>query len=352
MNSIIIALNIIRRLVKEIPAIGFLIIFPIIGAILAVAMSGSKTVYKIGIANVSAPGHQLIQAIENTGKFSVVTLDENTIESQVKNKGIKAGIILPEDFANKLENKNVGKVKLIGRQNESVIMELDGLINGYIGRIYSGEKVEIENKPEAKINNTDTPRMAMGFLTMFMLLFLGNGMGIILEDKGKKTFMRTFCAPLKEYEMVLGNVLANIVLGVVQIILFLVATKYLLDIDWKMPVIYVFVIMFAFLISVMGLSIGLIGFIRSSQIYAVANSLLATMTCMLGGSFFNIQFMNDTMKKIANFMPQKWVMEAFDKLAAGGTLVNVKINLLILLLFGAAFFTFGVKVLKPVEEDL
>jgi ABC-2 type transport system permease protein len=76
------------------------------------------------------------------------------------------------------------------------------------------------------------------------------------------------------------------------------------------------------------------------------------MTCMLGGCFFSTSLMKGPLNTISNFIPQKWEMDAFEKLFSGRALTDIKINLLILLLFGAVFFTFGVKTLKPSAGDL
>lgn len=126
----------------------------------------------------------------------------------------------------------------------------------------------------------------------------------------------------------------------------------MLGIDWGMPVIYIFILLVCFLLTAIGLGMGITGIVRSSQVFMVINTMLATMTCMLGGSFFSTTLMKGPLKTISNFIPQKWEMDAFEKLSSGGVFADIHINLLILLLFGAVFFTFGVKTLKPSAEDL
>jgi ABC-2 type transport system permease protein len=355
MNSIIVALNLIRRLTREISVLGFLILFPLLGGILAVAMVGNAAI-PVGVANVPPGGHPLVQAIEGNSRYRVRVVAANEVEKLVNNREIRIAVVLPA--AGKEGTEKSGKIKLVSRRKDIELMQFEGLAAACMNAVQSGTAVTAvsndtgNEKNAGSENDAAAPRMAMGFLTMFILLFTGTGMGMILEEKKKKTFMRTFSTPIRGHEIVLGNLLANLLLGLVQIVLFLGATRFILKIDWGVPMLDIFLVLGTFLITAIGMGIGVMGFVRDHQVYSVINSILASLTCMLGGSFFDVNLMSGAFRKAANFLPQKWAMEAFDKLAAGSTLADIQFNLLILLLFGAVFFTFGVKVLRPSVEDL
>lgn len=351
MNSIIIALNIMRRLMKDITAIGFLFVFPFLGGILAISMMGKAPVSDIGIVNPNPATVQVVQALEGTGKYKTEVIEEKDVEAEIISKKFKAVIRFPAlEKAGSPENAS-GKIQLIAYSNDTQVSELKGILEG----LAAADNSKSIGVPEANLpmeEGKETARMAMGFLTMFMMMFISLGIGMILEDKREKTFMRIFCAPVREAEVVAGNLLANLFLGLLQIVFFLGATKYLLGIDWGMPLYNVFVIMVMFLIVAIGLGIGVAGMAKSSQAHSVITTILSTSTCMLGGSFFPADMLDGVLRKLANFMPQKWAMEAFDQMAKGKLLSEVGINLWILLLFALVFLASGAKVLKPSVEDL
>lgn len=352
MNSMVICMNVIRRMVKEINVFLFLIILPVLGGVLAIAMAGRPAVVDIGIANVSSSSRPLVQALTDSGKYKVHLVRPQDMESMVQDKEISVGILLPENFDSAADGESIEKVKLVSRKNNNILTELNVFVNKYMKSVREGSLEAADKVSSGRAEDMEVPRMAMGMLTMFMLMFTGAGMGLILEDKKSKTFMRVFCTPLREHEMVLGNLMANMLLGIFQILLFLLSTKYILGIDWGTSMWNVFLILCTFLLTAIGLGIGLMGFIRSNEVFSIANTIIATMTCMLGGSFFPTSMMSGALKKLSNFLPQKWAMEAFEKVYGGGSTADIGLNLLILLLFGAVFFTFGVKVLKPAAEDL
>lgn len=349
MNSILIAMNIIKRLLREFIAFVFLVLFPVLAGVFAVIMFGQTDAVSIGIANLPESGHEMVQYIERTGRFEVHQVLTHEVEHRIKAEEIMIGVILPENFEDKFNKKSIEKIKLVSRKENMAVQELRGLLENYVTSSYTGEKKVPDERVKKDIQKQ---RTAMGMLTMFIVISASTGMGLILEDKKWKTFMRIFCAPLKGYEVVLGNLLANTILGVFQISLFLLITKYILKIDWLTSLGNVFVILFMFLLTSIGLGIGLAGLIQDNQKYSIINSMVGVFTCFLGGSFIPVELMNQFLQKVSFFIPQKWLMEAYGKLIDGATLADIQINLLILLLFGAVFFTFGVKTLRPTEEDL
>jgi len=346
MNSLIIASNVIKRLFKEIQFINFLILFPILAGVLTLVMFGKPSVLEIGVSNSLDNDLGIISYIEEGDKYNINLLEERETEKRVKDKTLDLGLIFPNDFTKgNLENK----VKLIALKDKPEYQELRGIIENYIGATLSGKGV---NDIEDNKGSNEQPKVAIGMMTMFIIMFVGNGMALLLEDKKLKTFTRTFAAPLKGYEMVLGQLIANTLLGAVQISIFLFFTTFVFKIDWGVSIINIFVILFVYLIAAIGFAIGLAGFIKDSEKYNMVLMVISVATSFLGGSFFPLEYVNETIQKLSNFMPQKWVNEAFSQLANGASLIDIQTNLVILILFGVVLFTFGVKTLKPTVEDL
>jgi len=351
MNSLVIMINVIKRMFKEISAVGFLLILPVIGGILAIAITSRPAVIDVGIADISGEARGLVKFLNDTGKYNITGIDGNQAVDLVKERKIRIGIVLPENTEAK-NAQNREKARVISLNYDPSLLQTKELVNSYMDNVYTGKPLPEKELYKYDTSKSETASMALGFLLMFMIMFSGTGMGLLLEDRRAKTFMRISCAPLREYQMVLGNLLANLTLGVVQITVFFLSASYILKIDWGMPSPNVLLILLMFLVTSTGLGIGLAGIIRNNQVFSVVNVIVSSLTCMLGGCFFSHEMLKGALGRVSEFIPQKWAMEAFDKMMAGASIADIQMNLWILLLFGAVFFTFGVKVLKPTAEDL
>lgn len=351
MNSLYIALNFIKRLSKEKSSLIYIVVLPILAGVLAMILTAKPAPIKLGVQNNMLKS-ELVQYLEAQNKYQIIPVSEDSLQQMVASGQLKMGILLPSDLSDRLNDKTLDKeIKLLSLKENTALYELKGAIDAYVGIKYSGGSILLSGSNEGNGNQT-TARMTIGFLSMFILLFTGSGIRLILEDKNGKTFMRTFCAPLKSYEMVLGSLIANFLLGLFQIAMFLILTQFVLRIDLLASMLDIFILLCAYLVASIGLDICLVGFIKSDKLYNAINSQLTTVICMLGGCFIPLSMLPAALQKSANFIPQKWIMDGFEQLTGGASLYDIRINLLILLLFGLVFFTFGVKTLRPDEADL
>ena len=345
MNSLVIMINIFRRLFKEINAFIFLLLFPVMAGVLAVVMFSNNAV-SIAVSNVPENDFGIIKYFEDSNYIVKIT-DNFNLENMVIEKQVDIGIIFTENFT----QDNL-KVKLISLKDDEKVHSLSAMIEGYISALNTGTSPKEVLKIQKINNEIQQPKLAIGMLSMFIILFIGTGMGLLLEDKKRKTFMRTFCTPLKEYEPVLGHLAASFIMGMIQIGIFLTVTTLVLKISWGTSVLNVFLILLIYLITAIGLAIGIAGLVGDQQKYNIILMLIAVSTSFMGGSFFPLELLNDFINKAANFIPQKWLIDAFVKLAQGYKMADIYMNLAILALFGIVMFTFGIKVLKPTNEDI
>ena len=346
MVSIWIAKNIISRLFREIQTYIFLIVFPILSAFIAMAMVSSISSITVGVAGLE--DKELLEYFQLTDSYEFVQMSESRMNDSIINGDVDYGIIFPDGLLSPLDNGLKPSAELVAMNNTTEVIELTGFLNGMLESLYTGEIQTPDNTDHV----AELTRVGVGIMTMFIIMYIGYGVGVILEDKKERTFMRSYSAPISSYSMVLGNLLANILLGVIQLLIFIVFSTYVLGFDWGISLINLFIVLFVYMIAIIGLAVGLMGFISDNEKYFAVTTIIATASCMLGGSFFPLEYMNSTLQKIANFMPQKWVMESYDILYLGGNLSDIRLNLLILVLFAIALFSFGIKTLKPGEEDL
>jgi ABC-2 type transport system permease protein len=65
-------------------------------------------------------------------------------------------------------------------------------------------------------------------------------------------------------------------------------------------------------------------------------------TCLLAGCYFPYDIMPKTVQKIANFLPQRWLMDTISKLQQGIPFSELYLNILILFAFAIAFFLIAI----------
>ncbi len=340
MNSINIALNVLRRLSKEKAMLLYLLVLPLLAGILVTAINSNNGV-KLGIV-VRGEYKRLAEELQSSGGYSISYIAESEAKELVENSKIKMAIIV-EDATDGEDRKPFSVYSSAG--DNINLLKLEGALNSYLstGRIPAAQVSEGEQLGD---------RMALGFLTMFMLMFISTVVGTILEDRREKTMMRTFSGPIKSVDFVLGHLMVNVFIGIIQIVLFLLITKYVIRVDWQLSLVKIFGIMLAFLITAVGMTIGLTAITKNQDKYSIINTLMTVSTCTLGGSFFPASFMPEGLQRVSYFIPQYWAMDMYDILVSGGSFKDIQANIIILLLIGCVLFSFGVKILRPMEADL
>lgn len=76
--------------------------------------------------------------------------------------------------------------------------------------------------------------------------------------------------------------------------------------------------------------------------FGYLSNLIIVPMCMLGGCYWPIDFMPDTLQKIANFVPTSWLIKATEKIIYGAKLSEVYIEIFIIILFTITFFLIGI----------
>lgn len=276
-TSLNIAKNYIRRIIREPLALFFLLAFPIIGSSLGIIITSFYDEIKIGVNFSPSENYKLYKMFDNIDKFNLVYYPSDDILEKVNDKKIDVGIIFPEDFEYMLRNNIKPNVKVISLKNNANVIQARLIVEEYIRAYMLGtEKSDMQVLKNAA-SNISGPRLAIAFMFMSIFVFSGTIMELVLEDKRKKTFMRLFCAPVKSNQFILGTLISVIFLGTIKISVFLFITNLSFDFDWKIPFKYVFLILFFFLISSVGINIGLIGLFRNTKIFSAFNVMLSIL---------------------------------------------------------------------------
>ncbi|WP_244966876.1 ABC transporter permease [Listeria grandensis] len=178
----------------------------------------------------------------------------------------------------------------------------------------------------------------LGFLCMMLLYAAGNLGELILQEKEDGTFYRLMSTPLSSKVYLFGNALFSLAVVVTEILICLVAMRFAFGIDPGVSYFALFGILFIFAIMAVLLSLAL-GFTATSRkSVSGLQMILFTLTSLLSGALIPVAIMPSFMQKIAEFMPQYWVMDAITTLQQNGNLASISLNIAILLGYALLFF--------------
>jgi len=192
--------------------------------------------------------------------------------------------------------------------------------------------------------------LVIGLILMFVMMMTNQSIQGVLEDRTNRTMARMYTAPVRAWEIALGNFLGCFLLGTLQLVLILTITRYAIGFDLGVPFGVLVAVMECFLLAAVGLSAAVAALVKNGALLANMNNLIVIPTCMLGGCFWPVSMMPDFMQKLSNFTPQRWAIMAIEQASSGGALSQLGLQLGVLALFAAVLLTFGSFVLRPAER--
>ncbi|WP_379135530.1 ABC transporter permease [Paenibacillus sp. sgz500958] len=383
MNNIVtITLNMVKRTIGTRKGLLTYILLPSLIVAGLVSVTGGTADYASPLLVMNLDqgraGQHVLAELKATGDYKlVIKSDEAELKDAViEQKGI-AGIFIPADYSEKLlagagpqlslyelkatEASIMLKMKMseLGdRLEETAVMVASsaGAADGQARLAEVLQQVEQHNIGSVRTDYNLYSKMGLttitGFTLMFLMGLVVSSVTIIMDDRRNRTMLRIFSAPVRSYEMAIGNFLGSFSVGMLQIIFMLVLGKWVLRYDYGLPMFTYFLILSAFMLVSMGITSTVVGLIRNPNNAGMLNMLIIMPTSMLGGCFWPLSIMPDYMKKAANFVPQKWAIQAVDIASTGGGWSELWLPFAVLGAMAAVLLTIGSTVLRPGEPGV
>jgi ABC-2 type transport system permease protein len=374
-NVLLIAVNFLRVTFRKKSSIFVYIILPIIitlGVVMLYSGAGSRKTL-IGLSNKDNEilSYDMIEYLAATGKFTFVEIKEIEINEKVAKGDVDLVLTIPQGFTDSIYSNEIKELKITSIKGMDVTVWIESYINLYIENLQyiasasSGDKAVFEKiynnlksselslvkeKVEDEYVGKAVTQQGVGFFIFFVLLGTTSVTQLVLKEKNEKTYSRICYSPVTSKEYVLGNVLANLIILVIQVSLLVFVAFNLLNINIHMSSWILFVILMLFGLTAIGIGMVVISFSKSTAEAGNLSTLIITPTCMLGGCFWPNSIMPDTLTKIANFTPQKWVMDTIISIQSGSTIKEVYINILIIILFALVFFAIAAFKMKSSDK--
>lgn len=323
--------------------------------------SFSNGTVKLGIIDKDSSNSSklLISSLSNNSSISTVPLESSTVESTMMETSIPVTIEIPKDFEESIINGAPKKINVLSEKDSSIGDVITSIVNLQVEDLYnlginsnknndeyqslllkySDDPVKITSKTLSDLERDfDLTQTSIAFVIFFLMMRASSISYIILSERWNKTYYRIFTTPVTSFQYIGGNILANFLLLAFQLLITLITLNYFVDIYTGVGFIPLLLLLLGIALVTVAFGTFSIALFFNSKGYGMFSNIVITITTMLSGAFTSINFLPESVKFIAPFTPQYWVMNGITKLQIGMGIDSIIINLGILLLFSMALF--------------
>ena len=183
-----------------------------------------------------------------------------------------------------------------------------------------------------------------------MFAFLGSQVTAksIFDEKSEGTFRRLLAAPMEKWELLLGKMLPNFVLAIVQMVVIVAASAVLLPLTGQTaPVLGGSVLglgLILVLVALCSTSLGVLlaAICRTESQVGGISTLFLWIAGMVGGAFIPTFVLGEALSTVGKVVPHYWALQAYTDLTLRGMgVVDVLPQLAALAGFTVVFFGIG-----------
>lgn len=283
--------------------------------------------------------------------YKVVHVEEKNIKNEIQNGNVNSVIVIDKGFTSDLLNNKSVKLKTYGDEKSTLYSIVNEYINAFIinsKEKYLSSKGNIETFYKNMSNSIygheiyisdnlavykNKILLMLRFLIMFMLLGCLTFTRTVMDDN-----KRVFAAPITVRKYIFQNSIVLFILEMFQVLLVFIESIILCGnvmLEYFLPLLMLFAVAIVMFITFSIL-------IRYKFKYGlISNALVIIPMCMLGGCWWNSEFMPQTFQFIAQFMPIRWIVEGMENILFYGYSKALIIDIFIILLFSAAFLFIG-----------
>ncbi|MEW8994470.1 ABC transporter permease [Clostridium sp.] len=334
---------------------------PIIIMLSIKLFSFSNGTVKLGIIDedISNSSKLLISSLSNNSSINTVHLESSTAESTMTENSIPVTIEIPKDFEKSIINGTPEKINVLCEKDNSMGDAITSIVNLQVQDLYnlginsnknndvyqslllkySDDPVKITSETLSDLEHDfDLTQTSIAFVIFFLMMRASSVSHIVLSERWNKTYFRIFTTPVTSFQYIGGNILANFLLLAFQLLITLITLNYVVDIYTGVGFIPLLILLLGIALVTVAFGTFSIALFFNSRGYGMFSNIVITITTMISGSFTSINFLPESVKFIAPFTPQYWVMNGITKLQMGMGIDSIIINMGILLLFSIALF--------------
>jgi ABC-2 type transport system permease protein len=406
MNVLSVALKDLRLLLQDRGQILVLFLVPI-GFILAFSAAFSagqqleEQVIAVPVVNLDPGGEMsalLIDHLNSDQGLQTQDYDLARAEADLKDETIKLALVIPAGFSADVQGGKQTTVRLMygpaasDSEVETVRLVADGvaadlslqtqLVSGLsqMGsmmadapqdvQVFTAERIKVQAETQferaqaspllslsakwpdqitqSQEDFTPSTFGAAGFAIMFAFLTAQATASSIFVEKKEGTFRRLLAAPLGNWELLIGKMLPNFFIAILQMVLIVAASVILLPlVGQEAPSLGnspLGLILVTVLVALCSTSLGILlaALCRTESQVGGISTVFLWVAGMVGGAFIPSFVLGDFLNTIGKIVPHYWAMQAYDALMIRGQgVADILPELGILAGFTAVFFTIG-----------
>ncbi|WP_240371519.1 ABC transporter permease [Anoxybacteroides rupiense] len=336
---------------------------PLIGIIVSLLVYSGSNEKNVHIGIVNNDPHYItndtIHFFKGLEHLSVTNIKESEIDDQITSGKLDCVLVFHPGFSKSVQQGRPDHLQIVSIHGS----EITGFIKSYLyhyinnisalGKMANGDERTFlqmyERYQQSPFRTSvhslkDTSKnigmtyQTIGYLLMIMLFSAGNLAEMIVKEKENRTYFRLLSAPINGKRYVLSNIIVNMIVMTGQIILTLVIMDRVFHIKTNIAFWQMAVVLMLFSLVAIGIAFITVAFANSSASAGAMQNLIVVPSCMLSGCFWPADIMPTFVQKIANFLPQRWTLDALLKLQQGHSFGSLYLNLLIILAFALIFF--------------
>jgi len=318
----------------------------------------------------------LVEALGQEPNLALQSADREQVDKLLSDQKITAGLVIPQGFAERVSegkpadlelvtspgaNLQVGIGPIVQRVSLQLTTDLnlaermagqadEAKIRSALAEIAAEREkrgvtltAEALAKPVAETGGgyNALNHSALGYTVMAVMMSILLMAGTILYERQNGTWGRLLGTPVSRGSLLTGYVLSFYLTGMFQFLVLVLGTRFIFGIHWG-PWLQLLAVGSAMVLSAAGIGLFFAGLVRTFEQQQTIGIVFVIATSMLGGLFWPLEFMNQTMQRIGFMTPQAWAMQALNEVALrGAAWVNLAWPLTVLLALGLLFASAG-----------
>jgi ABC-2 type transport system permease protein len=387
MKSIAIALKDFSIRFKDRKALIMMILMPIIltiilGSALKGVMGDTSSLPKTTVAVYQLDSDSLSnQFVENVLQDKKIkqsitvkkVYSQKELNDLINGKQADVGIVLPKEWGTQIENGNIQPAIIkvsTGKELESTIIQqltesylkttiamtssaktvMNDLtdkgnkrkdlaatgneLTNHLLTVAKDENQFIYDQPAGQKQVSSMQYYAAAMAAMFLLFNAMHGGKSIITERINETLARMMTSPTGKGSIIVGKFLGTLLYTIIQFLIFMGATHFLLNVNWGNNLLQTMVIALAYSISVSGLSMIVAAFIHNEKMADSLGGMVIQVLSLVGGSMIPVSVFPHLLRKISMVAPNSWALTSFTNIMSGTSWNSLIIPLCTLLGIG------------------
>ncbi|WP_432711632.1 ABC transporter permease [Pedobacter sp.] len=283
----------------------------------------SSEVKNIGIAVIDnaqdVHSEQIIAKIQSNSRFQLkdAALNYKDIEEKLKSGEIICGILFPANFGSDLYKTDGAKIQVIVDNSAlntgtSATNYLNTIIKNYQQELNPNVQLYYQIIPEIRQLYNEEQNGSLNFIPgiiafIFMMVSTALASVSVVREKEMGTMEILLVSPFRPLMVLMAKAIPYLVLSLVDLIIMLLLSVYLLDVEIKGSLLLLFAESTLFIITCLSLGL-LISNITNSQQIAMLISMMGMMlpTVVLSGFVFPLENMPKILQWLSYLIPSKY----------------------------------------------